>query len=98
MTRNIDAQLKRRLPAKFAAGIAISAFLALGTFAIAANADEHRDDRHGGDYRDGRGRPGCCWTGGYYSAPPVVYAPAYYPPPVVYGPGIYLPGINIRIR
>jgi hypothetical protein len=97
MTRNIDAQSKRRLPAKLAAGIAIVAFLALGTFAITANA---RDDRRGGDYRDYHERGGCCWTGGYYSEPPVVYAPAYYPPPVVYGPavGISLPGINIGIH
>jgi hypothetical protein len=95
MTRNIDAQSKRRLPAKLAAGIAISAFIALGTFATAASADDHRGDRRG-DYRDGRG--GCCWSGGYYSEPPVVYAPYYAPPPVVYGPGVYLPGINIHIR
>jgi hypothetical protein len=95
MTRIIDVQSKRRLPAKVAAGLAISAFFALGTFAMAASAEEYRDGHR--DYRDDR-RGDCCWTGGYYSAPPVVYAPYYAPPPVVYGPGVYLPGINIHIR
>ncbi len=95
MTCIIDTKSKRRLPAKFAAGLAISALLALGTFAVPASADEHRDDRRG---RHDRGHGDCCWSGGYYAAPPVVYAPYYAPPPVVYGPGIYLPGININIR
>jgi hypothetical protein len=93
MTRMIDTTSKRRLPAKFAAGIAFSALLALGAFAVPASADYHHDGYHGG-----YDRGGCCWGGGYYAAPPVVYAPYYAPPPVVYGPGVYLPGINIHIR
>lgn len=83
---------------KLAGGIAISAPLALATFAAPASADwngDHRGDRN--------------WSGGYYHAPPVVYSSAYgngyygspyYAPPVVYGPGIgiSLPGVNIGIR
>lgn len=75
-------------------GLALSALLALGTFAVPASAeDNHRGDyrgnEHRDDHRDNRG-----WNNGY-QAPPVVYgAPAYYPPPVVYGSGI---GININI-
>ena len=98
-----DTKSKRRLPAKVAAGVAISVIFALGTFAGPASArwadrgdqrNDHRTDDRGGG-----------WTGGYYAAPPVVYAApvggyGYYPPPVVYGPaiGITLPGISIGIR
>jgi hypothetical protein len=101
MTRKIDTTAKRRLSAKLAAGIAISALLALGTFAAPANAEW--DDYHRGYNHN--------WNGGYYNAPPVVYgssygssyygtSPYYYPPPVVYGPnvGISLPFVNIGIR
>ncbi len=100
MTRIIDTTSKRRLSARLAAGIAISAIFALGTFAGTASARD-RDDggRHGGGG----------WSGGYYAAPPVVYGSTYgygyygspyYAPPVVYGPGVgvSLPGINIGIR
>jgi hypothetical protein len=84
---------KRHLSAKLAAGIAISAILALGPFAGSANARDH----------DGR------YEGGYYNAPPVVYGSSYgngyygspyYAPPVVYGPsvGISLPFVGIGIR
>ncbi|MGA2089127.1 MAG: hypothetical protein ABSG66_09430 [Stellaceae bacterium] len=96
MTCIIDTKSKRRLPAKLAAGLAISALLVLGTFVASASADDHRGDR--GDYRGDRGHGSCCYGGGYYAAPPVVYAPYYAPPPVVYGPGVYLPGLNINIR
>ncbi len=99
MTRALDAKSKRHLSAKLAAGLAISAFLALGTFVPSAAAGEHRGDHRGRDHRDER-RPGG-WGGGYYPAPPVVYGtPYYYPPPVVYGPaiGITLPGVSIGIR
>jgi hypothetical protein len=86
-----------KMPAKLAAGIAISALLALGTFAAPASAE---DGHHRGDHN---------WNGGYYRAPPVVYGSPYgngyygspyYAPPVVYGPGvgINLPGVNIGIR
>jgi hypothetical protein len=91
---------KRRLSAKLAAGVVVSAILALGTFAAPAHADWDGYQRRGSHN----------WNGGYYRAPPVVYgsyygssyygyAPAYYPP-VVYGPsvGINLPGFSIGIR
>jgi hypothetical protein len=98
MTCDIGTNSKRRPSAKLAAGLAISAILALGTFATAANAEW----RH--DYRENYN-----WGGGYYQAPPVVYGSPYrsnyygtpyYYPPVVYGPGIgiSLPGITIGIR
>jgi len=98
MTHIIDANSKRRLSAKFMAGVAISAILALGAFAAPANADW---DGHHGYYNN--------WNGGYYRSPPVVYGSPYgegyygspyYAPPVVYGPsvGISLPGIGIGIR
>ncbi len=103
MTCIIEAKSKRRLSARLAAGLAISAFLVLGTVVASAStaAQERRHTGyssyrgHGGVYRGGRG---------YYAAPPVVYgspyygtpyygspyygAPYYYPPPVVYGPAI----------
>jgi len=98
MTWIIDTTSKCHLSAKLAAGIAISAMLALGTFAAPANADGYsRNHRHN-------------WSGGYYYAPPVVYGShygsayygysPYYAPPVVYGPGIgiSLPFVNLNIR
>jgi hypothetical protein len=95
MTCTINTNAKRRLSARLAAGIAISAILALGAFATPASAREY-DHHHG-------------YSGGYYRAPPVVYGSPYggayygspyYAPPVVYGPGIgiNLPGVNIGIR
>ena len=100
MTWFIDTTSKRRLSAKLAGGLAISALLALGTFATAASAED-RGEHRGDHYHN--------WNGGYYNAPPVVYGSPYgngyygapyYSPPVVYGPsvGISLPGVNIGIR
>jgi hypothetical protein len=100
MTCIIDTKSKRSLSAKIAAGFAISAILAVGTFSASANARDYR-----GHY----------YNGGYYRAPPVVYgspynngyygsgyygSPYYYPPPVVYGPsiGISLPFVSIGIH
>ena len=83
-----DLQSKRRLPAGLAAGVILTATLALGAFSRSAGAEErrweHREYRHN-------------WNGGYYRSPPVVYGnPNYYAaPPVVYGPGI---GLNFNIR
>jgi hypothetical protein len=99
LTWNIDTISKRRRSARLAAGLAISALLAVGTFAAPANADW---------YGNG-GRHHHNWNGGYYNAPPVVYGSpygssyygsSYYAPPVIYGPGvgISLPGVNIGIR
>ena len=95
MTWMIETKPKRRLSAKLMAGLALSAMLAIGTFAVPAYADgdgRHRQYRHN-------------WNGGYYEAPPVVYgspygggyygSPYYYPPPVVYGPAV---GFSFRIH
>ena len=103
MTCTIDTESKRRLSAKLAAGVAVSAFLVLGAFVASASAQPHRDDhRRGGDRGWNQNGGGHGWGGGgYYAAPPVVYGgPAYYPPPVVYGPGISIvvPGVVIGIQ
>jgi hypothetical protein len=98
MTCMISTNSKRRMSAKLAAGLVITAALALGAFAAPANADWNG---HRGHYNN--------WNGGYYRAPPVVYGSPYrssyygtpyYSPPLVYGPGVgvSLPGINIGIR
>jgi len=93
MTCVNETASKRRLPTTLAAGLALATLLAVG--AGVARADDHRHWDHDRHYDHH-------WTGGYYRAPPVVYAaPGYYaPPPVVYGPGIgiTLPGINLNIR
>jgi hypothetical protein len=97
MTYTIDTTLKRRLPAKLAAGFTIAAMLALGAFAGSAEAQYRHQYGH-------------YYNGGYYRAPPVVYGspygnsyygnPYYYPPPVIYGPsiGFSIGGIGIGIR
>lgn len=110
MTCIIDTRSKRHLSAKLMAGLAISAFLVLGTFVASANAQQHRGDQRGGDrgehrggnFRGDRGHPG--WGGGYYPPPPVFYGSPYYDrpyyaPPAVYGPGIgiYVPGVSVGI-
>jgi hypothetical protein len=107
MSLIIDTDSERRLPGKFATGLALSAFLVLGGLIASASAqpyhndqhhnDQHHNDQHGGGYNGG-GRPGG-GGGGYYPAPPVVYATPYYPPPVVYGPaiGIYVPSVIIGV-
>jgi len=98
MTHTIVTTSTRRLSAKLAAGLVISALLALGTFAAPANAEWRGDSREHHN-----------WGGGYYRAPPVVYGSSYgpsyygapyYAPPVVYGPGIgiNLGGVGIGIR
>jgi len=49
MTWIIDTKSKRRRSAKLAAGFVISAMLALGTFAVPANAEwdgNHREHHH----------------------------------------------------
>jgi len=106
----IETESKHRLPAKLAAGLALSAFLVLGALVASASAQPHRNDQQGGGYHGGGyhggDRPGG-WGGGggYYPAPPVVvygapyYAAPYYPPPVVYGPaiGIYIPGVAVVV-
>ena len=99
MTESIKTTSKPRASIKFAAGLAITALLAVGAFASPASAEWD-------GYNRGRNHN---WNGGYYNAPPVVYGSpyrssyygsSYYVPPVIYGPGvgISLPGVNIGIR
>jgi len=94
MTWTNETKPRRRFSAKLAAGLALSAMLSIGTFAVPAYAAGD------GDHHEGRHN----WNGGYYEAPPVVYGSPYgpsyygepyYPPPVVYGPGV---GFSIQIR
>ena len=109
MTRMNHTRWKRHLPAKLAAGLAISAVLVLGTFAAPARAenfqaqdtfakthgqgDRHRDGDRG-YHRDDRGY--YRGDGYYYGAPPVVYSPyggPYYSPP----PVDYGPSVYINL-
>jgi hypothetical protein len=79
---------------RLAVGIAVTAALAFGAMTGMAHADGHWGHR---GHDRGRGQ----WTGGYYSEPPVVYAPPYYyEPPMIYGPGIgiYTPGLSVNIH
>jgi hypothetical protein len=98
----IDTTSKRRLSAKLAAGLAISVLLFLGAGIGTARADDDHRGRGGWERQENHHENGH-WTGGYYRAPPVVYAaPGYYaPPPAVYygsGIGVTLPGINLNFR
>jgi hypothetical protein len=100
MTETIETASKPRASIKPAAALAISALLAVGTFASPASAEW--DGYNRGHHHN--------WNGGYYTAPPVVYGSPYgssyygyspyYAPPVVYGPGvgISLPFVNLNIR
>ena len=100
MTRIIDTTSKRSLSAKLAAGLAISALLAVGTLAAPANARAYYHYYNGGYYRAPPLVYGSPYRGGYYGSPYYGGSPYYYPPPVVYGPGIgiSLPFINLNIR
>jgi|SRR5579863_1777554 len=104
MTYVVDTKSKRRLSAKFGAALAISAMLALGSFAPSASAEERHRDRDRDYDHNWNHDSEHNWNGGYYRAPPVVYGSPYgssyygspyYAPPVVYGPGI---GFDINIR
>ena len=100
MTQVIDTTSKRSLAAKLAAGLALSAILALGTFAGSANARVYHHYYNGGYYRAPPVIYGSPYRGAYYGSPYYYNSPYYYPPPVVYGPGIgiSLPFIGIQIR
>ena len=100
MTQIIDTASKRRLSAKLAAGFAVSAILALGTFAGSADARGYYHYYNGGYYRAPPVVYGSPYRGGYYGSPYYGGSPYYYPPPVIYGPGIgiSLPFIGIQIR
>ena len=95
MTWIVDTSSKIRVSAKLAGGLAIAAVLAVGTFAIPANAyyDRYHHYYNGGYYRAPPVVYGSSYYGGYYGSP-------YYAPPVVYGPGIgiSLPFVNIGIH
>ncbi len=109
-----DMRSSSRLPSRLAVGLALSAFLALGTFAAPASAQNGYHENHGGENHGGgnhgwenHGGGGNYnhqqgWNGGYYPAPPVVVygAPQYYAPPVIYSPGIVVgvPGVGISIN
>jgi hypothetical protein len=99
MTRIIDTTSKRRLSAKLAVGLAISAILALGTFAGPANA-RYNHYYNGGYYRAPPVVYGSRYGSSYYGSRYYGGSPYYYAPPVVYGPGIgiNLPFLNIQIR
>jgi hypothetical protein len=74
MTWIVDT--KSRLPAKLAAGLAISALLAIGTFTLPADARDAAQQNLPYGY------------GGYYPTPPAAYGwpygYAYYAPPYAY--------------
>ena len=113
MTR-IEAKSKRHLSAKFAAGLAVSAFLLLGALAAPASAE----NRSGGSgdhptvvYADYYGygqqqyyrQPSYSYGYGqpqYYRQPSYGYGyqQQYYGQPYNSGVGVYLPGIGIRIQ
>ena len=77
---------------RLAAGIAVSAMVALGMMGGTAQARWDHPDDHWHGYHHG-------WSGGYWGSPPVVYGDpyhyGYYPPP---GVGINLGGVAIGIR
>jgi hypothetical protein len=93
MASTIDTRLARRLSARLAVGLALSAVFAAAAIVGTANAQPRWE---GNSYHN--------WNGGHYRAPPVVYGSpygqsyygsTYRQPPVVYGPGV---GLNIQIR
>jgi len=100
MAKIIDTTSKHRLSTKLAAGLAMSALLALGTFAGSANAREYHHYYNGGYYRAPPVVYGSRYGGAYYGSPYYGGSPYYYAPPVVYGPGIgiSLPFVGIGIR
>jgi hypothetical protein len=100
MTPIHDTTSKRPLTAKLAAGLAISAMLAVGTLAAPANARTYYHYYNGGYYRAPPVVYGSPYRGAYYGSPYYGGSPYYYPPPVVYGPGIgiSLPFLNLQIR
>ena len=105
MTYVIETRSKGRRAATFAAGLAISALLSLGSFVASASADEFQTEIYSWDRNDDLGNSR--WGGIHYVVPtPVAYSAPFtgtkstYPLPVFHGPGIgiSLPGINIGIQ
>jgi hypothetical protein len=86
MPRSTFIAAIRRRPAVVAAGLILTATLALGSFSGSASAEGHDRDRR--EHRRD-------WDRGRYEAPPVVYGSPYYAPPVVYGSPF---GLNVNIR
>jgi hypothetical protein len=105
MTYVIETRSKGRRAATYAAGLAISSLLSLGTFVPSASADEYQTDIHSWDRNDDLGNSR--WGGIHYVVPapadysaPFTGTPSSYPLRVFHGPGvaISLPGINIGIQ
>ena len=100
MSKAIDTSSQRSLSTKLAAGLAIAAILALGTFAGSANARVYHHYYNGGYYRAPPVVYGSPYGGAYYGSQSYYGSLYYNPPPVVYGPGIgiSLPFMGIYIR
>lgn len=103
MTRTFHTPSKRHLPAKLAAGLALSAFLMLGTFVIPASAEQQagqdntsmrnrdRSNRVLRQSQERSERDQRYYGGddrGYYYGSRSYYGTPYAPPPVDFGPGI----------
>jgi len=103
----VDTKSRRHPQAKLAAGLAISALLAVGTLpADARDADQQNLPSVYGRYYAAPpivyGRPyGYAYYGppyAYYGPPYPYYGPPYYAPPLVYGPSVGSPGISAGVR
>ena len=103
----IKTKSTRHLSAKFVAGLAVSAFIVLGTFVAPASAENRSGgsgDRSTVIYADYYGQPSYSYGYGqqqYYRQPSYGYGygqQQYYRQPSNSGVGIYLPGIGIRIQ
>ena len=89
MTRIINPESRRRFSAKLMAGLALSALLAIGTFAAPANAASYDQQNlpygYGGYYAAPPAFYGWPYGYGYYAPPYGYYGRPYYAPPVFYG-------------
>ena len=112
MTCIIDTKSNRHLPAKLAAGLAISAFLVLGTFVASASAEnwdaQHRAEKNRGQHADGHrgdhdrgggyyGGGGYYSGGGYHGGYGSPYDGYYGSPYYSPPPVVYGPGIGITL-
>jgi hypothetical protein len=83
------AKSKSSLASKLAIGLAISAFLALGTLVTPSSAEE-RGGHQGGEGHADRGHDQ--GDRHHFRAPPVIYASPYCnAPPLVYGHSVLCP-------
>jgi hypothetical protein len=99
MTWIVDTESRRHLSAKLAAGLAISALLAVGTFATSADArdadQQNLPSGYGGYYPAPPVVYGWPYGYGYYAPPYVYYGRPYYAPPVVYYRGTGSRGVTV---